>query len=433
MGEPAPAALATPAARSSPRFPQRYIVVSLFFLGTALCYIDRISISIAIIPLAHQFGFDPAAQGLVLSAFFWGYLWTQLAGGLMADRVGGHRVLAAGVAIWSLATFITPVAAAATFAALLAARVLLGLGEGVNFPAIHSLTARWTLPTERARVLSLNFSGMYVGTVLALLVSPIIISAFGWPALFYLSGGLGALWVVVWMIVASDFPENSARICADELALITSSRSAEAHAAKVPWTAIAREPAVWAIVIAHFCSNFGFNILLLWMPTYLHRAFDVPLVRVGGYSLIPWVATFFTINISGWFSDWLLTRGLRVGTVRKTMQTAAFTIGALPLIALPAAHTPAAAVALLTISACANGISASAFGVNHLDVGPTYAGVLMGISNTFATIPGIIGVAAAGLIVQTTKSFSAVFYLIAAVYAVGMFCYLRWASGEQKL
>jgi MFS transporter, ACS family, solute carrier family 17 (sodium-dependent inorganic phosphate cotransporter), other len=430
MGEPA---LATVAGESGSRWPQRYTVVALFFLGTALCYIDRISISIAIIPLARQFGFDSAAQGLVLSAFFWGYLWTQLAGGWMADRIGGHRVLAAGVTLWSLATFITPFAAATTFAALLAVRVLLGLGEGVNFPSIHSLTARWTLPAERARVLSLNYSGMYVGTVLALLASPIIISAFGWPALFYLSGGLGAVWVAVWMMVASDRPENSARIGADELALITSSRTAEARAVRVPWAAIARERAVWAIVIAHFCSNFGFNILLLWLPTYLHHTFNVPLVRVGRYSLIPWVATFFIINISGWFSDWLLTRGLRVGTVRKTMQTAAFTIGALPLLALPAARTPVGAVALLTISACANGISSSAFGVNHLDVGPTYAGILMGISNTFATIPGIIGVAAAGLIVQTTKSFSAVFYLIAAVYAVGMFFYLRWASGEQKL
>ncbi len=88
---------------------------------------------------------------------------------------------------------------------------------------------------------------------------------------------------------------------------------------------------------------------------------------------------------------------------------------------------------MLTIAASANGIGTSAFGVNHLDVAPTYAGILMGISNTIATIPGIIGVAATGLIVQTTQSFSAVFYLIAAVYAVGMFFYLRWASGEQKI
>ncbi len=416
-----------------PRWPQRYTVVALFFLGTALCYIDRVSISVAIIPLARQFGYDSTAQGLVMSAVFWGYLWTQLVGGWMADRFGGHRVLAAGVAIWSLATFVTPFAAAVTFSALLAARVLLGLGEGVNFPSIHSLTARWTLPSERARVLSVNYSGMYVGTVAALSASPLIIKSLGWPALFYISGALGAVWVAVWMWLAADRPEASSRIGAAELELIVSMRTAAPRAVRVPWAAIAREKAVWAIVVAHFCSNFGFNILLLWMPTYLHHTFAVPLERVGGYSIIPWIVTFFVISFSGWLADALIARGFGVGTVRKSMQSAAFAIGAISLIAVPAAASPAIAVAMLTVAASANGISSAAFGVNHLDVAPTYAGILMGISNTIATIPGIIGVAATGLIVQTTHSFSAVFFLIAAIYGLGMFLYLRWAGGEQMI
>jgi len=351
----------------------------------------------------------------------------------MADRFGGHRVLAGGVAIWSIATFVTPIAAAASFAALLAARVLLGLGEGVNFPSIHSLTARWTLPSERARVLSVNYSGMYVGTVLALSVSPLIIKAFGWPALFYISGLLGLVWVAVWLYVAADRPETSSRVTTPELELITSMRTAEPRAVQVPWAAIAREPAVWAIVVAHFCSNFGFNILLLWLPTYLHHTFSVPLERVGVYSIIPWITTFFAITFSGWLADALIARGLSVGTVRKSMQTAAFALGAISLIAVPAAHSPAMAVALLTLAASSNGIGSAAFGVNHLDVAPTYAGILMGISNTFATIPGIVGVGATGMIVQATRSFSAVFYLIAAVYCLGMLLYLRWASGEQRI
>ncbi len=430
MGEPAPSARPRD---ETPRWPARYTVVALFFLGTALCYIDRISISVAIIPLAREFGYDSAAQGVVLSAVFWGYIWTQLVGGWMADRFGGHRVLAAGVAVWSLATFIMPPAAAASFAALLATRVLLGLGEGVNFPSIHSLTSRWTLPSERARVLSVNYSGMYVGTVLALSVSPMIIHAFGWPALFYISGALGGVWVAVWMWVAADGPENSTRVGASERTLITTARTAQLRAIRVPWSAIAREKAVWAIVVAHFCSNFGFNILLLWMPTYLHHSFNVPLAKVGTYSIIPWIVTFFTISFSGWLADSMIARGISVGAVRKSMQSAAFTIGAIALMIVPTALSPVTAVAWLTVAASANGISSAAFGVNHLDVAPTYAGILMGISNTVATIPGIIGVAAAGLIVQTTKSFSAVFYLIAAVYLVGMLLYLRWASGEQKI
>ena len=88
------------AARANTReWPRRYTVVVLFALATALCYIDRVNISIAIIPLARAKGYDAAAKGLVLSSFFWGYLWLQLFGGWVADRFGGKRVLAAGVAV----------------------------------------------------------------------------------------------------------------------------------------------------------------------------------------------------------------------------------------------------------------------------------------------------------------------------------------------
>ena len=415
------------------RIPRRYTIVALYFIATMLCYVDRVSISVAIIPLARRFDYAAGAQGLILSAFFWGYFCTQLVGGWMSDRFGGRRVLGAGVAIWSLATLLTPQAAAISFPLLFTIRVVLGLGEGVNFPAIHSLTARWMLVSERARSLSLNFSGMYLGTVLALLASPMIIAAFGWPALFYISGAAGLVWVVAWMLAAADRPEDSRHISPAELAAITSTRNAEARASRVPWVKIAREKAVWAIVLAHFCSNFGFNILLLWLPTYLHHTFGVTVARVGIYSIVPWIATFVVVNSGGWLADAMLLRGTSVGATRKLMQSCAFGIGALPLLALPAARTPGAAIALITISAAANGLGLAAYGVNHLDVGPTYAGVLMGISNTIAAIPGIIGVAVTGFIVQASGSFAAVFYLIAAVDVIGLLGYLRWASGDRKL
>jgi len=407
------------------RWPQRYTIAGLFSLATLLCYLDRVSISVAIFPLAREEGYGAAAQGLILSAFFWGYLWPQLAGGWLADRYGGKGVLGFGVALWSVATFITPAAARSSFALLLGARILLGLGEGVNFPAIHSLTASWMPPRERTRTLSLNFSGMYLGTVLALILSPMLIESFGWPVLFYLSGGVGLGWVVLWSIKAADGPVG------DEL-VPSKGNPRESRPASVPWRAIARERAVWAIVLAHFCSNFGFNILLLWLPTYLHHAFGVTVARVGVYSLAPWVASFAVVNAGGWIVDAMLIRGISIGLTRKLMQSIAFGLGALPLLALPRAGSPADAVALIALSASGSGLGLSAYGVNHLDVGPDHAGVLMGISNTVATIPGIVGVAVAGFIVQATNSFNAVFLLIAGVYAIGLCGYLAWASGERR-
>jgi MFS transporter, ACS family, solute carrier family 17 (sodium-dependent inorganic phosphate cotransporter), other len=414
-------------------WPRRYTIVLLFALATALCYVDRVNISIAIIPLARDKGYDATRTGLVLSSFFWGYLWPQMLGGWMADRFGGKRVLAAGVALWSAATFLTPPAAATSFGTLLLMRALLGAGEAVNFPAVHSIAARWTIASERARAISLHFSGVAFGTMVALLASPIIVIGLGWQAVFYISGALGLVWVAIWWNKAANAPEECDGVTAAEMELIRRGRNESGLADAIPWAPILHEKAVWAIVIAHLCNNFGFYILLLWLPTYLHHTFEIPMARLGLFSVIPYAAAFVMQNLSGWIADRLHQRGMRLTVVRKMLQSIAFAGGALPLLVLPLIHSPRVAVALVTLSLGGTAIGSGAFAVNHLDVAPRYAGVLMGLSNTFATLPGIVGVAATGFIVQTTGSFGAVFYLAAAVYAIGLVCYVTLGSGDRKL
>ena len=322
-------------------WPRRYTIVLLFALATALCYVDRVNISIAIIPLARANGYDAARTGLVLSSFFWGYMWPQMLGGWMADRFGGKRVLAAGVALWSVATFLTPPAAAASFTTLLIMRALLGAGEAINFPAVHSIAARWTISSERARAISLHFSGVAFGTMIALLASPVMILAFGWPSVFYISGALGLVWLVLWWIKAANSPEECEGVSAAELEVIRAGRLESGLAEAIPWGAILREKAVWAIVIAHLCNNFGFYILLLWLPTYLHHTFNVPMARLGLFSVIPYAAAFVMQNFSGWLADTLHKRGMRLTLVRKMLQSTAFALGA-PALADPAvdSHSP---------------------------------------------------------------------------------------------
>jgi MFS transporter, ACS family, solute carrier family 17 (sodium-dependent inorganic phosphate cotransporter), other len=427
---PFEAALAESGAHSWPR---RYTVVLLFALATALCYIDRVNISIAIIPLSRARGYDPAAKGVVLSAFFWGYLWLQMPGGWVADRFGGKRILAAGVALWSIAIFFTPLAASVSFGTLLMMRALLGAGEAVNFPAVHSIAARWTIASERARAISLHFSGVAFGTVVALLISPALILWLGWESVFYISGALGIVWLILWQFKAADGPEDCPGVTAHEMEVIRAGREDAPLADSIPWKRILREPAVWAIVIAHLCNNFGFYIILLWLPSYLTRAFNVPMSRLGVLSVIPWIAAFIMQNSSGWLADRLHQRGMGLTAVRKLLQVSAFAFGAAPLLFLPHAHSPSTAIALVTISIAGTALGAGAFAVNHLDVAPRYAGILMGLSNTFATIPGIIGVAATGFIVEATGSFAASFYLTVAIYLIGGICYLLMGSGERKI
>ena len=191
---------------------RRYTLVGLGFAATFICYIDRVNISVAIIPMSAELGWSATTQGTVLSSFFVGYLLTQIVGGRLADRFGGKAVLAGGVLLWSLFTLLTPPAAALGFSMLLIARVGMGLGEGVNFPAIYTLHARWIPIDERARAMALNNSGIPLGTVFALIVTPIVVAELGWHWAFYLFGTVGFVWLLAWQTRTAATPASHPRI-----------------------------------------------------------------------------------------------------------------------------------------------------------------------------------------------------------------------------
>ena len=160
---------------------------------------DRVNISVAIIPMAPSSVGIRTTQGTVLSAFFVGYLATQVIGGRLADRFGGKVVLGIGVLSWSLFTLLTPFAAFGGFIALLVARIGMGVGEGVTFPSIYALFGRWLPKEESSRAIGVIFSAIPLGSVFALLITPIIVIHWGWQWAFYSFGAVGAVW---WWLLA---------------------------------------------------------------------------------------------------------------------------------------------------------------------------------------------------------------------------------------
>ncbi|WP_173205220.1 MFS transporter [Sphingopyxis sp. BSNA05] len=142
----------------------------------------------------------------MLSSFFIGYLLTQVVGGKLADRYGGKVVLGFGVLVWSLFTLVAPPAAALGIAVLIVARIVMGMGEAVTFPAIYALYARWIPVRERSRSAGFSNSGIPLGTVFALLATPVIVAAWGWEWVFYLFGGVGFIWCAVWYFASHRAP-----------------------------------------------------------------------------------------------------------------------------------------------------------------------------------------------------------------------------------
>ena len=129
-------------------------------------------------------------------------------------------------------------------------------------------------------------------------------------------------------------------------------------------------------------------------------------------------------------ADELISRGVATARVRKLAQAFSFVGPALSLVLLGAARTPAAACVCLVLALGCQAFGQAGFVANMSDVAPGFAGRLFGLSNTFGSLAGIVGVAFAGYSVQATGSFAQVFQVTTALYLAGTAVYLAAASAD---
>jgi len=413
---------------------ERYSLVFLCFCAVFVCYIDRVNISVAIIPMAQEYGWDEGMQGIILSCFYVGYMVTQFLGGYLADRFGGKLVLAVGVMWWSVFTILTPPAAAMGIGMLIATRVLMGMGEGVTFPSIYALYSKWVPTAERSRSVAFSNSGIPVGQVAALLVAPYIAITLGWEWIFYIFGVVGLLWYVFWYRTVARDPARHPRVSKQETDEIAADLPELAAADAKPTTLMdfARSKPVWAIVVAHFCNNWSLYVLLSWLPTFVNQGLGVDFANSGWVSMFPHLVSFVFLNVAGNVADRMVKSGMGITRVRKICQTIGFSGLAAALFVVGEVDSAWLAITIMCIGNAIGAFVTGGFAVNHMDIAPNHAGKLMGITNTFGTIPGIIGVTVSGFILEATNSWALVFQVAGAVTVFGMVVYLLFGSGEKQ-
>lgn len=414
------------------QLPRRWVIVLLCFAAFLLCNMDRVNMSIAILPMSKEFNWNSTTVGLIQSSFFWGYLLTQIAGGIWADKVGGKLVLGFGVVWWSLATVLTPIAARISLPCLLVVRAFMGIGEGVAMPAMNNMLSKWIPVSERSRALSFVYSGMYLGSVTGLAFSPVLIHKYSWPSVFYSFGSLGTVWFALWLAKAQSSPTEDPGLSAQEKRFIMEGSISKEPVTVIPWKLILSKPPVWALIISHFCHNWGTFILLTWMPTYYNQVLKFNLMESGLLCVVPWLTMAVFANIGGWIADTLVSRGLSVTSVRKIMQTIGFLGPALFLSLLSHVRTPALAVLCMACSQGSDAFSQSGLYSNHQDIGPRYSGILLGLSNTAGVLAGVFGTAATGFILQR-GTWDDVFKVAIALYIIGTIVWNLFATGEKIL
>lgn len=410
--------------------PKRFVLVAMCFLATTLCYVDRVNISVAVIPMAEEFGWSATTKGYVLSSFFIGYLLAMTPGGWASNRFGGRAMLGWALLLWSLFTYLTPAAAGLSFGALIAARILMGAGEAVNFPAVVALYARWLPPGERTRAMTLNFAGIPAGTVLGLIISGALVEAYGWPAAFHVFGVVGLGFAALWFLVVRATPAVHPRISAEERALLAPIAQAHVDVPPVPWARLMREKAVWALIVNHFCTTWSLYLMLTWLPSYFRDVQKLDIASSGLFSAAPWMTAFVAGPLVGIAVDRLAARGVAMTRLRKWTQCIGMFGMAAGLVLTAQAGNADTALVLLCLTMAVYAFTGSGFGSNHLDIAPRYAAALYGVSNTFATIPGIVGVAATGWLLDVTGSYTATFAVAAGINVVGGIIWLAWSTAR---
>lgn len=133
----------------------KYIMLGLLWLTACLSAIDRVAMSVAIIPMADEFGFTDTTKGSISSLLSFGYAIIILPAGLLAGQLPPRLIMASGIAVWSIATIATPLTVSDTIGPLLAARMLVGAGESILLPTSTRLLNEWTATEEKSRGKSL--------------------------------------------------------------------------------------------------------------------------------------------------------------------------------------------------------------------------------------------------------------------------------------
>ncbi|XP_049408390.1 probable anion transporter 3, chloroplastic [Solanum stenotomum] len=413
---------------------ERFKVVALMACVMCLCNADRVVMSVAIVPLAAKHGWSNAFLGIVQSSFLWGYIFSSVIGGALVDKYGGKKVIAWGAALWSLATLLTPWAAYHSTISLLAIRAFFGLAEGVALPSMNTLLSRWFPCHERATAVGISMGGFHLGNVVGLVLTPLFMTSVGISGPFILFASLGLLWLTTWISRVTNDPQESNSITKAELRLIQAGKSDSSSLKKgelPPLRLLLSKMPTWAIIFANVTNNWGYFVLLSWMPVYFKTVFNVNLKQAAWFSAVPWGTMAISGYVAGAASDFLIKAGYSLTFVRKVMQSIGFIGPGMALLCLNFAKTPEVASVLITIALSFSAFSQAGFLLNMQDIAPQYAGFLHGISNSAGTLAAIISTIGTGFFVQWLGSFQAFLTLTACLYFVTAIFWNVYATGER--
>jgi ACS family glucarate transporter-like MFS transporter len=399
---------------------RRYWVYLLLFIYGGICYADRVNMSLAGPAVAQEYGLSPVALGYLFSSFLWAYVIMMLPGGRLIDALGMHRMVAITAAFWSVAQALT--GAAVGYVTMLLTRLGLGIGEAPFAPCCYQGVRDWAPSSERGWAVGTIQAGQVLGPAVAAPAVAWLIQATTWRWSFILTGGIGLLWVVVWLAFVKS-PERTSWIPEPERQRILAERYAgdpPSEGRGVGYLGLIRSPSMWGLAIAQGCAVYSMYFYLTWLPTYLVTVQHLSITKSGFFTAVPFFVAAFICVGANWIGDLLLTpRTMRSGR-RRLLVMACLVLTAGGML-IPLVDSLAVIILLMTLSVsfanttpAVNAVLTNDLLRSSADSGRAFGFLVLG-GNVFGMLAPIV----TGYIVAATGSFNSAFVLAGALALFG--------------
>ncbi|MEB3197957.1 MAG: MFS transporter [Candidatus Sericytochromatia bacterium] len=301
----------------------RWVVLALVFLAGTLNYIDRQVLALIKPVLSQEFGWNDQDFGHLASVFQFSAALTFLYIGWLLDRFGLHRGYPLGVGVWSLACAAHGLAVHMWH--FMMARVVLAAGEAVQTPASMKAIAEWFPAAQRSLAVGIINTSPNIGAIIAPLLVPAVVLAWGWRTAFIVTGALGLVWLLGWFALPRPRQRE---------ALPTPSETPASEAdAPLSVRALLAQRSSWALLIGKALTDMVWWFLLFWAPDFMHRQFHLSIKTAGAPLAAIYGLAAVGALTGGLLPTFLMARGVSLNVARKgSMLLYALIITPLPLV-----------------------------------------------------------------------------------------------------
>ena len=378
-------------------------IVWLVSAALFINYIDRGNLATAAPLMQEQLKLSATQLGILGSAFYYAYVPAQPLVGWLGERYGAHRLLGAGVAIWSVATLLTGFAGG--FLSLLMLRLMLGLGESAGFPCGSKLVAVAVAPNRIGMANGIIAFAYLVGPAFGTTLGGVLMNSVGWRPVFVLFGGLSLLWLWPWSRVRVPEPARSTTVAAIE---------------GPSFRAILRQRGLWGASLGHFAANYNFYFCLSWLPYYLVKSRDFSMSSMAGLLGSAYLINAMAGLFGGWFCDAWIRTGRSASVIYKAMMALNHIVSIAAMIGMAVLPLHGSIACLFAYEVVLGLSSPGIYAIPQIMAGPSATGRWVGVQNSIGNIAGIFAPMITGILRDLTGSFTSAFVLAALINVLGL-------------